>query len=399
MNDFDDLGEAMKPAAGLVAVQSVLQNPAEVQPAGGKPSACVTPLRADVEKLKPRARALLNSVVVAQEMAPIVNRPYLVKGWLDRAALSVLFGPSNSGKSFLAVDVAHHVAKGLSWGGRRVNLARVLYVAAEGGGNFANRVAALEDPRFWVLPVPLTLTGRDSAAVAVAEMMQHLAAVGGSFDLIIIDTMARVMGGGDENAAPDIADLIRNLDHIRRATGAHIMLVHHTGKDTGRGARGHSSLRAAIDTEIELSRDEETGQITAEVTKQRDGPTGYKFTYRLHQVVIGRDQDGDPVTTCLVEPADPEHAGRAALSEAAQRALGLLDQALAEGGEVIRSPSYPGTVSVPLAAWRDACLAEGAVSSAKVSDDRARVFRRVRSELEGARVVLVRDDRVWRVQR
>jgi len=79
-----------------------------------------------------------------------------------------------------------------------------------------------------------------------------------------------------------------------------IMLIHHSGKDVARGARGHSSLRAAVDTEIELTRDD-FGVITAEVTKQCDGPTGYKFGYILRQIELGRDQDGDPVTTCLVE--------------------------------------------------------------------------------------------------
>lgn len=393
MNGFDDLGEAMR-AHQAAGGEPVLQHVAAVQPADAR----VTPLRADLGKLKPKARGLLASVTLAQDMAPVLDRPYLIKGWLDRGDLSVLFGPSNTGKTFLAIDIAHHVAKGLEWNNRRTLAARVMYLAVEGGSNFATRLAPLSNPSFWVLPVPLTLTGRESAATALAEMLLHLAAIGGRFDLIIIDTMARVMGSADENTALGIDDLVRNCDHIRRVTGAHIMLVHHTGKDTSRGARGSNSLRAAIETEIELTRDDDTGLITAKLSKQRDGPTGYKFTYRLRQVEIGADQDGDPVTTCLVEPADPGHAGRAVRSEAAQRALGLLDKALTEGGELIRRPNYPGTPSVTLGAWRDACLKEGALSDAKERDDRGRVFRRVRSDLEEERTVLVRDDRVWRVQ-
>lgn len=362
-------------------------------PPGMEP-AKVTALRGDPARLKPRAKSFLDSVTFAAELKPVIDRRYLIKGWMDQAAVSVIYGPSNVGKSFLAVDLAHHIAKGLSWAGRRVNKGRVLYVAAEGGDTFANRIAALDGPEFWVLPVPMTLTGKDSAASPVAEMVQHLAATGGKFDLIIIDTMSRVMGGGDENAAPDIADLMRNLDLIRRATGAHIMLVHHTGK----GARGHSSLRAAIDTEIELTRDDETGLITSEVTKQRDGPTGYKFTYRLRQVEIGRDQDDDPVTTCLVEPTDPAQAGRVALSDAAQKALSILNRMVAEVGETIRHPSCPGTPCIALTDWREACLVEGAVSAAKERDGRATAFLRVRSDLEAAREILIRDDRVWQVK-
>lgn len=140
--------------------------------------------------------------------------------------------------------------------------------------------------------------------------------------------------------------------------------MHHTGKDTGRGARGHSPLRAAIDTEIELSRDD-LGQITAEVTKQRDGPTGYRFCYQLRQVELGLDQDGDPVTTCLVDPAVPAEAGRAGVS---------------------------------FDLWRDACMTEGELSSSENRDTRKRAFNRCREELETAREIVVRDDLVWVVQ-
>lgn len=272
--------------------------PADVEVRGN-----VTAIRVDRKKLGPRAQAILENVRPASDVAPRLDRNYLIKGWIDHGGLSVMYGPSNVGKSFLALDMAHHVSKGLAWGKRRVRAGRVLYVAAEGGASFDNRVAALADPELWVLNLPMVMTGGNSQAPFLTEVMQHLAATGGKpFDMIVFDTMARVMGAGDENTAPGIADLMAGLDHIRRATGAHIMLIHHSGKDGGKGARGHSSLRAAIDTEIELTRDE-IGMISAEVTKQRDGPTGYKFSYTLRQVVLGEDQDGDQVTTCVVEQA------------------------------------------------------------------------------------------------
>lgn len=355
----------------------------------------VSHLYGSPKRLKPKAAALLDATTWAANLAPCLARPYLVKGWLDQSALSVLYGPSNSGKSFLALNIAHHVAKGATWGNRRVKKGRVLYIAAEGGGGFANRVAALDDPQFFVLSVPLILTGQESAAGPLSEVLQHLAAVGNeAFDLIVIDTMARVMGGRDENAAPDIADLIRNLDLIRRVSGAHVMLVHHTGKDTGRGARGHSSLRAAIDTEIELSRDE-AGQITAEVTKQRDGPTGYRFCYQLRQIELGLDQDGDPVTTCVVDPADTAEAGRADVGEAARKALSLLDTLINDNGKIYRKPHYPSSCGVPFDQWRDACKTSGGLSSSDNPDTIARVFRRCRDELEKACKIVVRDQIVW----
>jgi hypothetical protein len=260
----------------------------------------VSPLHGDPSKLRPHAQKLLAQMRHGLDVAPQLELDYLIKGLLYRQGLSVLYGPSNTGKSFAALNIAHHVAKGLRWNGRKVSKGRVLYLAAEGGAAFLNRVAALDQPELWVLPAPLTLVGDGALGRELVDVALHLTAVGGApFDLIVVDTLARVMGGEDENLAPAIAKLIRSLDYIRRATGAHVMLVHHSGKDGSRGARGHSSLRAAIDTEIALTRGDQ-GPIAMEVTKQRDGPTGDKFHFTLLRAVLGKDQDGDDVTTCTV---------------------------------------------------------------------------------------------------
>ena len=111
-------------------------------------------MRGNRRALKPRAQELLTHVTHAGHITPQLHQSYLVKGWLARGAVSMLYGPSNTGKSFLALDIAHHVAKGAPWGGRRVRQGNVLYVAAEGGSGFNNRVAALTDPAFWVLNRP-----------------------------------------------------------------------------------------------------------------------------------------------------------------------------------------------------------------------------------------------------
>lgn len=354
--------------------------------------------RANPDQLKPRAKALMAGMVWAGDVQPQLDRPYVVKGWLDKGGVSVLYGPSNAGKSFLGIDIAHHVSKGMTWGGRRTIKGRVLYVAAEGGGSFANRIAALDQPEFWTFVAPMTLTGRDGMAGPLAEVVQHLAATAGEpFSLIIFDTLARVMGGLDENTAPDIAQLVAGLDLIRRATGAHVMLIHHTGKDAARGARGHSSLRAAIDTEIELTRDE-VGQITAEVTKQRDGPTGYRFAYTLRQVELGLDQDGDPVTSCLVEPVEAAQAAHAGVSGSGRVALDLLDKAIADAGEIYRKPQYPSGRGVALDRWREACLSSGELSPSDNRASQRKAFTRAREELEAAHLVVVRDEIVWRVE-
>lgn len=260
-----------------------------------------------------RSLALRVAMVSASSVAVQRDQPYVVKGWLLAGQIGMIVGPSNVGKSFLALDIAHHVALGNEWHGRRVSAGEVLYIAAEGGATFQNRVAALNHAaeragadlsglRLWLLASPVALTGAASDAAALAEAVKGLQRNrgAGDFRLIVVDTLSRAMGAADENAAKDINDLICNLEALRDATGAHILLVHHSGKDASKGARGHSSLRAAVDTEIIISRDSETDLIAAKIDKQRDGLTGATFRYRLLVEQLGEDADGDRVTSCIV---------------------------------------------------------------------------------------------------
>ncbi len=123
--------------------------------------------------------------------------------------------------------------------------------------------------------------------------------------LIVVDTVARAMGGADENASQDMARFIAAGDLIRKETGAHIAFVHHSGKDASKGARGHSSLRGAVDTEVEIT---ESGKVhTAEIVKQRDLDTkGLKLSARFVSVALGENQWGNPITACVVAPIEEQ---------------------------------------------------------------------------------------------
>jgi hypothetical protein len=279
-----------------------------------------------------------------------ISDAYMVKGILSQGAMSVVYGPSNSGKTFLALDMAFHIAIGAPWQGRRVVQSGVLYLAAEGGRGVTNRIAALK-AETGVCDVPLALrrAGLDllHSQANLQELVDLAQGVKEKFPelplLIVIDTLSRIMAGGDENSAADMTALIRNIDAIREATGAHIMLVHHTGKDTARGARGHSSLRAATDTEIEVGND--NGARAALVTKQRDYQGGETFAFTLKSVVLGVDQDGDEVTSCVVEVVDGEEH-KAAVAQ--KKGLGgnqkliadVFDQMLGDG---LGKPNPGGT--------------------------------------------------------
>jgi hypothetical protein len=253
----------------------------------------------------------------------------LVKGLLDRGAMSVVYGPSNVGKTFVVLDLALHVAMGWPWRGRKVEQCCVLYVAAEGGGSVRQRVAALrahheiagQRVAFALVPCPIDLHKDASDTKALVRLVSKAEAeMQMPVGLVVIDTLARAMSGGNENAPEGMGAFVRHCDELRTETGAHVLIVHHSGRDEAKGARGHSSLRAAVDTEIEIT------PGVAKVTKQRDYEGGATFPFRLAPVDLGTDVDGEPVSSCVIEVPGSAEAdfGQAPLPEPIGKAGELL---------------------------------------------------------------------------
>jgi hypothetical protein len=121
--------------------------------------------------------------------------------------------------------------------------------------------------------------------------------------LVVVDTLARAMAGGNENGSEDMGALVTSSDQIREQTGACVLYIHHSGKDAAKGSRGHSSLKAATDTEIEVTRGADKVS-SARVTKQRDLESEGSFAFRLEPVELGTNQRGKPVMSCVVVAAD-----------------------------------------------------------------------------------------------
>lgn len=347
------------------------------------------------------------------DIEPVLTDSYLVKGLLARQSMSVVYGPSNSGKTFFALDLAFNIAIGAEWRGRRVSQANVLYLAAEGGRGVSNRIAALK-LEHGTCDVPLALKRAGMDLLHEQADLQHIydlaCAVQAKNEalplLVVIDTLSRVMAGGDENSAADMTALIRNIDAIREATGAHIMLVHHTGKDAARGARGHSSLRAATDTEIEVGQVGEEGEEcrAAMVTKQRDYQGGETFAFALKTIPLGFDQEGDEVTSCVLQEADTEEfraAKKAKKGRGKNQRLIMeaFDQMVSEG----MAKGNPGGIGMPEPGqfWAVEMKELRRIAQGKMSgSDTSRVFRQAWDALTGPDGVFVAGDNLaWRVDR
>lgn len=341
-----------------------------------------------------RASEIENRLVSLGAIEAVLTSNYMVKGWLDRNCLSMLYGPSNAGKTFVALDIAMHIAADQQWRGLRVNGGPVLYIAAEGGAGIRNRLAAIKRDKpdmsaapFTLLPVGLDLHGQGDA-LAVCEIMPDADPA-----LVVIDTLARSMGTGDENTAKDAAMFVRNCDLIREATGAHVMVIHHTGKDEDRGARGSSALRAAVDNEIQVTAD---GEILSR--KQRDQEPPEPLHFKLRSVVLGVDEDGDPVTSAVVDEAEPPKKERKPLTGKNEVAMQALQDAMRDHGETRSGNMYPTNRKVVhVDHWRTACDVHGLTSG--VSDSAARqAFKRAKDKLMDMDEVREWGDHVWRVQ-
>jgi len=291
---------------------------------------------------------------------------WIVHGVVPERSLGVVFGASGSGKTFLVLDLAATVSrKGLRWFGRRVRCGSVIYVAGE--GHLKLRLEAylrhhdipaddLHRLRVVTSSVNLLAPASGDLDTLIVEIKQAAAELGGVV-LVVLDTLNAMMTGGDENSSADMGAMIAAARRIMDAVGCSVLFVHHSGKDETKGSRGHSSLKAAVDMEIQVTGNE--GDRLAEVLKLRDGETGQRLGFRLDAVDLGPDPDpdadeGERISSCVVQALAlaPEKAKPKIRRDVA---LDALREAISEFGQKLPATStIPGGVkAVTLDQWRN----------------------------------------------
>ncbi len=355
----------------------------------------------------PRGEATPIPLTWFADAQPKLDTADFVEGLLVEGGMAVTYGESNSGKTFWASDLGLHVAAGRTWNGREVLQGGVVYLALEGGFGIANRVAAfrqhygLDDAAlpFAFATIHIDLLDPEADRYRVVDTIkacQRL--IGMPVRLTIVDTLSRALSGGNENAPDDMGALVNNTDYIREHAKCCVNYVHHSGKDAAKGARGHSILRAATDTEIEITND--AGFRAARVTKQRDLECTGAWSFRLEPIELGKNQRGKPVTSCVVV-AGVDTAGavpsRQRLSGDKQRALEVLADLVARAGRSGDAGVPSGFLSVPDVWWRDAFYEKakpGAEAEAK-----KKAFQRAADGLVDAGYVGMSSSRVWIIAR
>ena len=243
------------------------------------------------------ANNLTYKLLKGEDLRNLPPMQWRLKGVLPQVGLAALYGPSASGKSFLALDMSIAIAEGKKWFGIRTTPSPVIYVALEGESGFRNRVAAWELENNRKLPLTMNMVLQPFQITNQLDV-DSLAGSIPHDSVVIVDTLNRAAPTSDENSSKEMGAILQACKRLQVLIGGLIVLIHHTGKDTTQGARGHSSFFAALDGAIEVKR---TGDKRFwSVAKAKDGQDGnqYAFTLKLHE--LGEDFDGDKVTSCTI---------------------------------------------------------------------------------------------------
>ena len=251
-------------------------------------------LQAASEPEKPAPRYKL---LCADELRNLPPLAWRVRGVLPAVGLAALFGPSASGKSFLAFDLSAAIAEGCNWFDCRVEAAPVVYAALEGEAGFKLRAQAWEASRGRALPDGLRMMLQPFKLTAPEDVID-LAAVVPAGAVVVLDTLNRAAPTADENSSRDMGEILEAAKTLQAACNGLVLLVHHTGKNAAAGLRGHSSLFAAMDACIEVSRDGDRREW--KVAKSKDGQDGEAHPFKLAVEVLGIEPMGDEITSCVV---------------------------------------------------------------------------------------------------
>jgi hypothetical protein len=231
---------------------------------------------------KPQA-AVAPATFPTLSIADVMNLPppvWRVKDLLVEGGLAFIYGASGTFKSFVAIDVALSVAYGIEWHGNPTSRTGVLYVAAEGARGMGKRIAAWqahhgktgEPAPLRMLVVPVSMMDPEQVKVLIATTKAAAETEGMPIGMIILDTVARLMTGGDESDTKDAGIFVHHCATLQSELGCDVIGVHHMGKDKDKEERGSTAFRGGADTMIRVDRDGHN--LTLKVNKQKDDDEG-----------------------------------------------------------------------------------------------------------------------------
>ena len=251
--------------------------------------------------LDPQAPKPRFTLLSDPEVRQLSSNEWRINNVLPKVGTVAIFGEVSIGKSFAVIDMIHAIDRGIDWFGHETIPCKVLYCALENQNGTGKRVDAYHkhhgttssDINYLVEPLNLL---KDSD---VTELAQLIMASGQHAEVVVIDTLNRAMPGADENESKAMGSIIAAITRLQNIIGGLVVLIHHPGKDTKRGLRGHSSLHAALDAVIEIKRF--NGNLGWTMTKNRDGENSLVHPFKL-EVVQLETVDDELFTSCVIMP-------------------------------------------------------------------------------------------------
>ena len=342
---------------------------------------------------------------------------WAIDGILPKQGTAILYGEPGTGKSFLALDAAMHVAAGRDWFGLETQQGGVVYIAAEAGEGLKKRIVACRRARdftahvpFALVPMPANLGGKDSkdCETLIADIKRQLPAIGGNLAMVVIDTLHRSLGGADENSASEISLFLSNAAAIQEAFGCVALLVHHEGKDATRGMRGSSALHGAADVEWQTA-GVGAGEIkTVTLKKNKEGKDGlvWKFALGIETVYsetverAGKQARLVSVDSCFVqEIAHPAPSQETKKQKPLTGTRGFVFDrvklAIQEFGSPLpQSDDFPTGKGVTISKIKDICIKDG-IGNPENPKSQAVVVNREVNSLAGDKRLVRHADWVW----
>lgn len=341
---------------------------------------------------------------------------WLIKGYLEANTTGLFFGAPASGKSLLVMDMAFCIATGIDWNNCKTTQGDVIYLAGEGFLGIGRRFKVLEDyysrraDNLFISDQPAQLMDTENAdevVTAINEISKNPA-------LIIIDTLHRNFGAGDENSSRDFGIFINNIDSVFMPLGCTVVIVHHSGHGSVERSRGSSSIRGSLDVEYSVTKDI-SGNVTLRNTKAKDiiapDDTFFKITPKS---TTWTDEDGEEIVSVHLVPSDEVAISeRIKLNARQEKAMLALDIILQDTSKCVDAPSdiklqYGGfnfdRKIALIDDWRTEFLEQlssdfdyknGEKSKAQIDGLKRQAVKRVRDSLYSAKKIVFEGEYIW----
>ena len=329
----------------------------------------VADLLAKVEAQRTSEYFLTRATAFLSEPAPL---RWLIKGWVPESGVTMVFGESGAGKTFITLDMACRIATGLDWHGQRAKKGVVVYLCGEGNFGFRQRVAA------WAkmhgrTDLDLLLVSNKAidldAPNAAAQILSAVRTVtDGDVEAVFVDTVNNHMSG-DENSARDVRNMFGACNVVASALNATVVLNHHTGHniDAKGRARGSSAWKASLDASILVSKGDD-GTIEVSCTKMKDAEPPSTFAGRLDSVALGWvDEDGEEVQGAVFVKLEGEATPTPKRPSKIDEARRQFERAWAHAGMEWRA-DRPYVSRAALKAWCIECLGDAARTATNKAD-------------------------------